>query len=108
MNSMGSNAGSNATVAANQMPQVSSMGSSAGSSSLADLYRIQIEAGDLENNMALLKNQQNTLVAQFNSYLNRPAISRFHYPTRWLLIPWEFPCWRFPTACSRITRCWAC
>ncbi len=60
-------------VAANQMPQASSMSSSTGGSSLADLYRIQIETGDLENNVALLKNQQNTLVAQFNSYLNRPA-----------------------------------
>jgi outer membrane protein TolC len=80
MNSMGSSAGSNATVATNQMPQANSMGSSAGSSSLADLYRIQIEAGDLENNVALLKNQQNTLVAQFNSYLNRSATSPVSIP----------------------------
>jgi outer membrane protein TolC len=49
------------------------MGSSADGSSLADLYRIQIEVGDIENTIALLKNQQNTLVAQFNSYLNRSA-----------------------------------
>jgi outer membrane protein TolC len=39
------------------------------------LYRIQIEAGDLENNIALLKNQQNTIAAQFNTYLNRPVTS---------------------------------
>ena len=52
-----------------------SMGSSAGSSGLADLYRIQIEAGQLENNIALLKNQQNSIIARFNSYLNRPAAS---------------------------------
>ena len=44
--------------------QGNSMGSSSGGSGLADLYRIQIEIGDLENNIALLKNQQNTLVAQ--------------------------------------------
>jgi outer membrane protein TolC len=71
---MGGNTGSNTTVASNQMSQSSSMGSSAGVSSLADLYRIQIEAGDLENNIALLKNQQNTIVAKFNSYLNRSAV----------------------------------
>jgi len=44
------------------------------------LYRIQIEIGDLENNIALLKNQQNTLVAQFNSYLNRPVITPVSVP----------------------------
>jgi outer membrane protein TolC len=48
--------------------------------SLVDLYRVQIEVGDLENNIALLKNQQNTLVAQFNSYLNRPVISPVSLP----------------------------
>jgi outer membrane protein TolC len=46
-----------------------------GGSGLADLYRIQIEIGDLENNIALLKNQQNTITARFNSYLNRPVQS---------------------------------
>jgi len=70
---MAGNAGSSAAIATNPMPQANSMGSPAGGSSLADLYRIQIEEGDLENNVALLKNQQNTLVAQFNSYLNRPV-----------------------------------
>jgi outer membrane protein TolC len=57
-----------------------SMSSSAGGSSLADLYRIQIEVGELENAIALLKNQQNTLVAQFNGYLNRPVISPVSLP----------------------------
>ena len=76
----GGNAGGNAAVSSNSMPQAGSMGSSAGGSSLADLYRIQIEAGDLENNVALLKNQQNTLIAQFNSYLNRPVTSPVSLP----------------------------
>jgi outer membrane protein TolC len=51
--------------------QTSSMGSSSGTSGLADIYRIQIESSDLENNIALLKNQRNSIVAQFNTYLNR-------------------------------------
>jgi outer membrane protein TolC len=51
------------------------MGSSSGSSGLADIYRIQIESGDLENNIALLKNQQNSIMAKFNTYLNRPVKS---------------------------------
>ncbi len=50
-------------------------GISSGSSGLADIYRIQIEVGELENNIALLKNQQNTIMAQFNTYLNRPVAS---------------------------------
>ena len=55
--------------------QSGSMGSSSANSGLADLYRIQIETGELENNIALLKNQQNSIIVQFNSYLNRPVTS---------------------------------
>jgi outer membrane protein TolC len=71
MGGMGGNTGNTVASATKPMPQGNSMGSSTGGSSLADLYRIQIEVGDLENNIALLKNQQNSLVAKFNSYLNR-------------------------------------
>jgi outer membrane protein TolC len=83
MGGMGANGGNITTAATSQTPQAmqgNTMGSSAGGSSLADLYRIQIEVGELENNIALLKNQQNTLVAQFNSYLNRPVISTVFLP----------------------------
>jgi outer membrane protein TolC len=55
--------------------QSNSMGSASASSGLTDLYRIQIEIGDLENNIALLRNQQSTIIARFNSYLNRPVQS---------------------------------
>jgi outer membrane protein TolC len=51
--------------------QTGGMGSYAGNSGLTDIYRIQIETGDLENNISLLKNQRNTVMAQFNTYLNR-------------------------------------
>lgn len=53
--------------------QSAAMGSSPQGTSLSDLYRIQIETGDLENNIALLKNQEQTLTAEFNSYLNRTS-----------------------------------
>ena len=65
-------------VASNQASssvQTGSMGSSQGNSGLTDIYRIQIEEGDLENNIALLNNQKNTIMAQFNTYLNRPVTS---------------------------------
>ncbi len=52
-----------------------SMGSSSGSSGLVDLYRLQIESGELENNIDLLKNQEQSLIARFNSYLNRPPVA---------------------------------
>ena len=75
MQSMGGNSGNTSGTGSNQ-PQAtmqgSSMGSSSGSSGLSDVYRIQIEIGDLQNNIELLKNQWNTIAAQFNSYLNRP------------------------------------
>jgi outer membrane protein TolC len=55
--------------------QTGSMGASSGGSGLADIYRIQIESSDLENNIALLKNQQNSIIAKFNTYINRPVTS---------------------------------
>jgi outer membrane protein TolC len=58
--------------------QAGTMGSSSGGSCLADIYRIQIESGDLENNIELLKNQQNSITAKFNTYLNRSVTSPVH------------------------------
>jgi outer membrane protein TolC len=55
--------------------QTNSMGTSSGTSALSDIYRIQIESGDLENNIALLKNKQTFITAKFNAYLNRPVIT---------------------------------
>ncbi len=78
MQTMGSGEGNSASAISNQTSssmQTGPMGSSSASSGLSDIYRIQIEAGDLENNIALLKNQQNTIMAQFNTFLNRPVIS---------------------------------
>jgi len=72
MNNMGGNSGSStSSQSATSMPG-NSMGSSSGNSGLSDVYRIQVEIGDLLNSIELLKNQLNTISAQFNSYLNRP------------------------------------
>jgi outer membrane protein TolC len=60
--------------------QLNSMGSSPGGSGLADLYRVQIEIGELENNIALLKSQLTTITARFNAYLNRSSLSPVHLP----------------------------
>ncbi len=51
----------------------SSMESSSGTSGLADIYRIQIDIAELENNIALQKSQKVSLIARLNSYLNRNA-----------------------------------
>jgi outer membrane protein TolC len=56
--------------------QTNSMGSSSAGTGLADLYRIQIEAGDLENNIALLKTQERSVIALFNGFLNRVPASQ--------------------------------
>lgn len=76
MQTMGSNKDNTGSSLSNQVTssmQTGSMGSASGNISLTDIYRIQIETGDLENNISLLKNQSNTLTAQFNTYLNRRA-----------------------------------
>jgi len=71
MNSMGG--GSSATSAQPSTSMPGNAMSTAAGTGLADLYRIQIEMGELENNIALLRNQSKTLAARFNLYLNRPA-----------------------------------
>jgi len=83
MNTMGGSsgnpAGSVSVQSSSAMPG-NSMGSSSGSSGLTDVYRIQIEISDVQNNIELLKNQWNTLTAQFNSFLNRPPESPVTLP----------------------------
>lgn len=49
-----------------------------GNSDLTDLYRIQIEAGELKNSIALLRNQEQTVVARFNSNLNRAPLTKVY------------------------------
>jgi outer membrane protein TolC len=74
MQTMGGSQGKAVTVNSDQSVsnmQSAPMGSSTGGSGLSDLYRIQMEAGELENNMALLKNQEQSVAALFNGYLNR-------------------------------------
>jgi outer membrane protein TolC len=78
MQTMGSNADNNTGTTSSQKSSPMSnnpMGSSSGGLGLVDLYRIQIEIGELANSIELLKNQYNSIVARFNSYLNRPAQS---------------------------------
>jgi len=79
MNTMGGGSGATPVSAATSMPGPS-MGSSSSESGLAGLYRIQIEIGDLENNIAMLKSQQSTLVATFNSFLNRSLTTTVYLP----------------------------
>jgi len=80
MNTMGGNSGASAPQAPSAMP-ASPMASSGGSG-LADIYRIQMETGELENSIALLKNQEQTILVRFNSYLNRKPLSVVSLPEK--------------------------
>lgn len=76
MGSMGGSSGSASSATgslSSSMTGGSSMESSSGTSGLADIYRIQIDISELENNIALQKSQQVSLKARLNSYLNRNA-----------------------------------
>jgi outer membrane protein TolC len=65
--------------ASNSMPG-NSMGSSPNGTGLSDVYRIQIEIGDVQNGINLLKTKIKTLSAQFNSYLDRPSAAMITFP----------------------------
>lgn len=73
--SSGMNAMGGKSTGATDQPGSSSasaqMNSSSGGSSLSDVYQIQIELGDLDNYIASLKNDEQVIVARFNSMLNR-------------------------------------
>jgi len=75
MSSMGGSAGTSASgktsSSGSSSMSSSSMSSSSGGSSLSDVYRIQIERSDLENTIASLKNEEQVIIARFNSQLNR-------------------------------------
>ena len=60
--------------------QSNAMGSSSGGSGLSDVYRIQMEIGELNNSIALLKTQLITITARFNSILNRPVKTAVSLP----------------------------
>jgi len=79
MNTMGAISGASA-------PQASAMPASpmasSGGSGLADIYRIQMETGELANSIALLKYQEQTILVRFNSYLNRPPLSPVTLPEK--------------------------
>ncbi len=83
MNSMTGNTGNLLGTVPNQasssMPG-NSMGSSGNGNGLTDVYRIQIEIGDLQNNINILNYQLLTTEAQFNSYLNRPQAAIVSLP----------------------------
>ena len=79
MNNMGggnqNNPGTAVSNQASPSMQSGNMGSSSAGSGLADIYRIQIETAELQNNIAFLKNQERSIIALFNSYLNRNPVS---------------------------------
>lgn len=75
-----SNASAPSSSAASAPMGGNAMGSTSGGSGLSDVYRIQIEISDLQNNIELLKSQRTTLFAQFNSYLNRPQTLQVSLP----------------------------
>lgn len=83
MQRMSGNSGATANTLSNQTSssmQSNVMGSSSGGTGLADLYRIQIEIADIEDNIALLENKKSTVAARFNSYLNRPLTTSVTLP----------------------------
>ncbi len=75
MQGMGGNQSGQGNISSGQAAgsmEPGSMISAGDGTGLADLYRIQIETGDLVNNIAGLKDLEQNIVARFNSYLNRP------------------------------------
>lgn len=81
MNTMGGNAAGNSPQPASPSSMGnSSMGSSSTGSGLADVYRVQIETGDVQNDLATLKTEEQVVTARFNTLLNRPLTASVSVP----------------------------
>ena len=80
MNTMGGNSGSTTVSRSQSSTGSSSMGSSSGAASLSDVYQIQIETGNLEDNIASFNNEEQVVMARFNSQLNRPLKTSVYVP----------------------------
>ncbi len=80
MNSMGGGSSSPTVSRPEASTGSSSMGSSSGATSLSDVYQIQIETGNLEDNIATLGNEELVVMARFNSQLNRPQKTSVYVP----------------------------
>jgi len=72
MNTMGGGSSESSSPASTSQQPAAPMGSSKGGTGLSDVYQIQIEQGDLENNLSSLKNEEKIVIARLNSLLNRP------------------------------------
>jgi outer membrane protein TolC len=80
MNSMGGNSGTATVSRPEASTNSSSMSSSSGTTSLSDVYQVQIETGNLEDNIASLRNEEQLVIARFNSQLNRPMKTSVYVP----------------------------
>ena len=83
MQSMGASSGSRQSSSTNQSTNSvtgNPMVSSQIQSGLTDVYRIQIEIGNLENDREGLLDQQNTVLSWFNALLNRPPLTPVSLP----------------------------
>ncbi len=81
MNTSGSTSGMSKSSPTQQASSsIGPMGSSSGGTGLSDVYQIQIEMGDLENNIASLKNEKQIVLSRFNSLLNRPQRTQVKGP----------------------------
>jgi len=79
-NSATSSSVSGISSGANQQMQTGGMSGNSTGTGLADLYRIQIEIGELENSILLLENQKIAAFAKFNALLNRPPLAPVYLP----------------------------
>lgn len=74
MSGMGGRSGnSSSTQPATGDASMSTMSTASRGSGLTDVYRVQIEIAEQENDIASLKTSKRTATAQFNSYLNRAS-----------------------------------
>jgi outer membrane protein TolC len=83
----------NATPASSSSMNIggSAMGASSGGAGLTDLYRVKMDIGELENNIASLQSKKRSLTAKFNAYLNRQAEMPVSIPDTLSEVPYQMP-----------------
>lgn len=76
----GGQAGAGAPASQPSMPMTGNQMDRSAGSDLADLYRLKMEAADLQNALNNLADEEKTLTARFNILLNRPEDNFIYVP----------------------------
>lgn len=91
MQGMGGNKSAGATASGNNMQTMPGSSMNNTGTGLTDLYRIEMEINELENDISVLMNSEKSITARFNSYLDRNPATQVSCPDSLVMVSISSP-----------------